>query len=93
MLPVESLLEISPPSDKKSPASGGCELCTNYEAQLGNAQQKILDLENHIITLERYKQEWSKETAFRKDMEEKWNEKKEEFKEEVNNVVYFRITT
>lgn len=58
-------------------------MCLNYEAQLVNAQQKIHDLEKHIITLERYKQELSKETAFRKDMEEKWNEKKEEYKEEV----------
>ena len=59
-------------------------MCSNYEAQLVNAQQKILDLEKHIITLERYKQELSKETAFRKDMEEKWNEKKEEYKEKVS---------
>ena len=58
-------------------------MCSNYEAQLVNAQQKLLDLEKHIITLERYKQELSKETAFRKDMEEKWNEKKEQYKEEV----------
>lgn len=58
-------------------------MCSNYEAQLLNAQQKIYDLEKHIISLERYKQELSKETAFRKDMEQKWNEKKEEYKEQV----------
>lgn len=62
-----------------------CEMCSNYECQLLNAQEKIHDLEKHIISLERYKQELSKETAFRKDMEEKWNEKKEEYKEQVHS--------
>lgn len=78
---VESLLDSSPVNGKKT--LGACEMCSNYEAQLLNAQQKIHDLEKHIVALERYKQELSKETAFRKDMEEKWNEKKEEYKEQV----------
>lgn len=60
-----------------------CTNCLNYETQLINAQQKIGDLEKHIAGLERYKQELNKETAFRKQMEETWNEKKEEYKEQV----------
>lgn len=71
--------------------SSNCDMCSSYEAQLLNAQQKIHDLEKHIISLERYKQELSKETAFRKDMEEKWNEKKEEYKEQVRDTVYVLV--
>ncbi|XP_065211031.1 rab GTPase-binding effector protein 1-like isoform X2 [Planococcus citri] len=80
----ESLLDSSPVNGKRT--FSACEMCSNYEAQLLNAQQKIHDLEKHIVALERYKQELSKETAFRKDMEEKWNEKKEEYKEQVSTL-------
>lgn len=58
-------------------------MCENYEAQLVAAQERSRDLEKQLCTLERYKEELSKETAFRKDMEEKWNEKKEEHKLQV----------
>ncbi|PHT96542.1 hypothetical protein BC332_34532 [Capsicum chinense] len=61
-------------------SSGVCNMCENYEAQLVAAQERSRDLEKQLCTLERYKEELSKETAFRKDMEEKWNEKKEEHK-------------
>lgn len=67
----------------KSHAITPCEMCSNYEAQMLNAQGKIHDLEKHIMSLERYKQELNKETTFRKEMEVKWNEKKEEHKEQV----------
>lgn len=72
-------------SDQLSPvaASTPCDSCASHVSQLLNAQQKIHDLEKHIVSLERYKQELSKETAFRKEMEVKWNEKKEEYKEQV----------
>lgn len=63
-------------------------MCSNYEAQLLNAQGKIHDLEKHIMSLERYKQELSKETTFRKEMEAKWNEKKEKYKEQVSNLIF-----
>lgn len=76
---TESLLDSSPVT------ATPCEMCSNFQAQMVNAQNKIHDLEKHIVSLERYKQELSKETAFRKDMEEKWNEKKEEYKEQVWN--------
>lgn len=80
---IESLLDSSPSPVSSKKSLVPCDMCSNYEAQLLNAQQKIYDLEKHIVSLERYKQELSKETAFRKDMEEKWNEKKEEYKEQV----------
>lgn len=81
------LENLSPTGVQRS--SVPCEICSNYESQLLNAQEKIHDLERHILSLERYKQELSKETAFRKDMEEKWNEKKEEYKEQVRNIIFF----
>nr|XP_018910268.1 PREDICTED: rab GTPase-binding effector protein 1 isoform X2 [Bemisia tabaci] len=67
-------------------SSGVCNMCENYEAQLVAAQERSRDLEKQLCTLERYKEELSKETAFRKDMEEKWNEKKEEHKLQIQEL-------
>lgn len=62
-------------------------MCSNYEAQLVKEQQKALELESKVATAEkaaeRHKEELRKEIGFRKDMEEKWNEKKEEHKQQV----------
>lgn len=64
-----------------------CDMCSNYEAQLVRAQQRGRDLEKQVATLERtmerYREDLAKESDFRKDMEEKWNEKKEEHKLQV----------
>lgn len=68
-------------------------MCSNYEAQMLNAQGKIHDLEKHIMSLERYKQELNKETTFRKEMEAKWNEKKEKYKEQVCSFIVFAYST
>ncbi|KAG5887200.1 hypothetical protein JTB14_016685 [Gonioctena quinquepunctata] len=49
--------------------------------------QKLSDLKNEVMgavkAAERHKEELLKEIGFRKDMEEKWNEKKEEHKQQV----------
>ncbi|PNF33967.1 hypothetical protein B7P43_G04659 [Cryptotermes secundus] len=64
-----------------------CDMCSNYEAQLVRAQQRGRELEKQIAThertIERYREDLTKESGFRKDMEEKWNEKKEEHKMQV----------
>jgi Rab GTPase-binding effector protein 1 len=64
-----------------------CDMCSNYEAQLVRAQQQGRELEKQVATLERtverYREDLAKEADFRKDMEEKWNEKKEEHKMQV----------
>ncbi|KAK7604017.1 hypothetical protein V9T40_004290 [Parthenolecanium corni] len=83
---IEFKEHVSPSIVEKS-HSTSCEMCTNYEAQLLNAQGKIHDLEKHIMSLERYKQELCKETTFRKEMEAKWNEKKEEYKLQVSSLL------
>ncbi|XP_011502765.1 PREDICTED: rab GTPase-binding effector protein 1 [Ceratosolen solmsi marchali] len=67
-----------------------CDMCTNYEAQLQRMQMEAKDLRNKLQEFEQIlynqKQDLTKEVEFRKGMEEKWNEKKEEFKAEVINL-------
>lgn len=61
-----------------------CDMCTNYEAQLVKVQANCKDLEKQLVDSERMlqvqKEDLAKEVEFRKEMEEKWNEKKEEHK-------------
>ncbi|KAI4456370.1 rab gtpase-binding effector protein [Holotrichia oblita] len=64
-----------------------CDMCSNYEAHLVNEQQRVQDLQAKVATAEkaaeRHREDLLKEIGFRKDMEEKWNEKKEEHKQQV----------
>lgn len=52
-----------------------------------NEQQRVRDLQAKVATAEkaaeRHREDLLKEIGFRKDMEEKWNEKKEEHKQQV----------
>lgn len=61
-----------------------CDMCANYEAQLVKMQATAKDLEKQLVDSERMlqvqKEDLMKEVEFRKEMEEKWNEKKEEHK-------------
>ncbi|XP_031835396.1 rab GTPase-binding effector protein rabaptin-5 isoform X2 [Nomia melanderi] len=61
-----------------------CDMCANYEAQLVKMQATAKDLEKQLLDSERMlqmqKEDLAKEVDFRKEMEEKWNEKKEEHK-------------
>ncbi|KRT81476.1 hypothetical protein AMK59_5708 [Oryctes borbonicus] len=67
-----------------------CDMCSNYEAQLVKEQQCVLDLQAKVLTAEkaaeRHREDLLKEIGFRKDMEEKWNEKKEEHKQQVTKL-------
>ncbi|XP_056643189.1 rab GTPase-binding effector protein 1 [Diorhabda carinulata] len=64
-----------------------CDMCSNYEAQLVREQKHSKELEAKVVAAEkaaeRHKEDLLKEIGFRKDMEEKWNEKKEEHKRQV----------
>lgn len=64
-----------------------CDMCSNYEAQLVRSQQRIQELEKQLSAQERtlhcYRDDLAKESEFRKEMEEMWNEKKEEHKLQV----------
>lgn len=68
-------------------------MCSNYEAQLVREQKLCKELEAKVVSAEkaaeRHKEELLKEIGFRKDMEEKWNEKKEEHKRQVT--FFYRI--
>ncbi|KAK1124937.1 hypothetical protein K0M31_006282 [Melipona bicolor] len=61
-----------------------CDMCANYEAQLVKMQAAAKELEKQQLDSERMlqvqKEDLAKEVEFRKEMEEKWNEKKEEHK-------------
>ncbi|CAK9815175.1 Rab GTPase-binding effector protein 1 [Anthophora plagiata] len=61
-----------------------CDMCANYEAQLVKIQATAKDLEKQLLDSEHMlqvqKEDLAKEVEFRKEMEEKWNEKKEEHK-------------
>ena len=67
-----------------------CDMCSNYEAQLQRMQMEARDLRKQLHEseqlLQNQKQDLAKEVEFRKGMEEKWNEKKEEHKSEVANL-------
>lgn len=64
-----------------------CDMCSNYEAQLVREQKRTSELELKVQAAEkaaeRHKEDLLKEIGFRKEMEEKWNEKKEEHKQQV----------
>lgn len=63
-------------------------MCSNYEAQLVKEQQRTAELMAKVAaaekSAERHKEDLLKEIGFRKDMEERWNEKKEEHKQQVS---------
>lgn len=67
-----------------------CDMCSNYEAQLQRMQMEAKDLKKQLADAEQLlqtqMQDLNKEVEFRKGMEEKWNEKKEEHKAEVNSL-------
>lgn len=68
-------------------------MCCNYEAQLVQEQKRTKEFEAKVLNAEkaaeRHKEELLKEIGFRKDMEEKWNEKKEEHKKQVRLKFFF----
>ncbi|CAB0013730.1 unnamed protein product [Nesidiocoris tenuis] len=61
-----------------------CDMCLNYEEQLVQSQKKVSELEKQLVNVERYKEQLAKETVFRKEMEEKFSESKEEHKNQMN---------
>lgn len=67
-----------------------CDMCVNYEAQLVKMQTTAKELEKQLAEsdkmLQSQREELIKEVEFRKGMEEKWNEKKEEHKIKVTEL-------
>ncbi|EEB14027.1 Cytoplasmic linker protein, putative [Pediculus humanus corporis] len=72
---------------KKKKKLSSCDMCANYEAQLVSQQKHNLLLqkekEKMEKNMEKLKDDFTRETQFRKNMEDKWNEKKEKHKAKV----------
>lgn len=77
-------------NEKSNAVGAPCDMCSNYEAQLVKEQQRTAELHAKVAAAEkateRHKEDLLKEIGFRKTMEEKWNEKKEEHKVQVGNI-------
>lgn len=65
-------------------------MCINYETQLVKVEATAKDLEKQLVDSQRMlqtqREDLAKEVEFRKEMEEKWNEKKEEHKIKVSEL-------
>nr|CAD7408240.1 unnamed protein product [Timema cristinae] len=88
--PGEATLVVAPtqgPLLSGGKPAEGCDMCSNYEAQLVRAQQRSRDMERQLgvseRTCERLREDLGKESTFRKEMEERWSQKKEEHKAQV----------
>lgn len=72
-------------------------MCANYEAQLVKVEATAKDLEKQLLDAQRMlqaqKEDLAKEVEFRKEMEGKWNEKKEEHKIKVAELTVTSQTT
>lgn len=60
-----------------------CQMCKKYESQLVTAQSEQDTLRKDI---ERYDEELAKEAALRHDLENKWQEKREKYNEQVQQL-------
>ncbi|KAF5282899.1 hypothetical protein FQR65_LT14176 [Abscondita terminalis] len=64
-----------------------CDMCNNYETELVKEQKRTDEVKAKLLHAEksgeRYREELLKEIGFRKEIEEKWNEKKEQHKVQV----------
>lgn len=75
----ESTQSIEPSSDPDAP----CEMCNNYESQLATAQNEKESLRKDI---ERFNEELAKEAELRRDLESKWQEKRDKYKQQVQQL-------
>lgn len=69
-------------------SKGICDMCRNYELELVKEQETVQQLEAKVVAAEKAaeksRDDLLKEIGFRKEMEEKWNEKREEHKIQVS---------
>ncbi|XP_050452992.1 rab GTPase-binding effector protein 1 isoform X1 [Cataglyphis hispanica] len=74
-----------------------CDMCANYEAQLVKVEATAKNLEKQLLDSQRMlqaqREDLAKEVEFRKEMEGKWNEKKEEHKIKVAELTATSQTT
>lgn len=86
----ESVSNVDESTETKPESPPPCAMCSNYEAQLVSEQKRNNELVGRLSaaekTMDRHKEDLLKEIGFRKDMEEKWSEKKEEHKKQVQEL-------
>ncbi|VVC40386.1 FYVE zinc finger,Zinc finger, FYVE-related,Zinc finger, FYVE/PHD-type,Zinc finger, RING/FYVE/PHD- [Cinara cedri] len=66
-----------------------CEQCALYKIRVEEMQDKLNDADKRLLAMDKLKDEHDKETIYRKQMEEKWNEKLEEHKNKVQELKNF----
>jgi len=64
-----------------------CEQCLLYKTRLEEMQERINDTDKRLLSMDKLKDEHDKETIYRKEMEEKWNEKLDEHKNKVTSKI------
>jgi len=60
-----------------------CEHCSLYKVRIEEMQEKLNEADKRLLSMDKLKDEHDKETIYRKEMEEKWNEKLDEHKNKV----------
>lgn len=73
-----------------------CNQCSLYKVRIQEMQERINEADKRLQSMDRLKDEHDKETIYRKEMEEKWNEKLEEHKNKAikiisNNCSYYML--
>lgn len=61
-----------------------CEHCFIHKTRINEIQEKLNEADKRLQSMDKLKDEHDKETIYRKQMEEKWNEKLEEHKTKAN---------
>ncbi|XP_025411048.1 early endosome antigen 1-like isoform X2 [Sipha flava] len=66
-----------------------CEQCSLYKTRVNEMQEQLNEADKRLHSMDKIKDEHDKETIYRKQMEEKWNEKLEEHKNKVQELKSF----
>jgi len=64
-----------------------CEQCSLYKIRIDEMQERINEADKRLLSMDKLKDEHDKETMYRKEMEEKWNEKLDEHKNKVTSKI------
>lgn len=64
-----------------------CEQCSLYKVCIEEMQERINEADKRLLAMDKLKDEHDKETIYRKEMEEKWNEKLDEHKNKANSKI------
>ncbi|KAE9535550.1 hypothetical protein AGLY_007451 [Aphis glycines] len=66
-----------------------CEQCSLYKVRIEEMHERINEADKRLLAMDKLKDEHDKETIYRKEMEEKWNEKLDEHKNKVQELKSF----